>query len=406
MAHAAFSPADTAETLAPVFGVTPEALAAAEEARVNVIANRAGADVSALTDGTEAAKAKIAAKSNDWRAALLLTLTTWGTDAEGRVKHAIARNAPISWKKEIAAFRRRVKHGLMGSHLRSLTAYETERGGEKYEVPQGFLQAVRIARLLDVMGTETKETDRETKAREAEEKREADRYKAAKRFTKRPEFTAEGYEPVRLMDNDLDARHRGKIATKRTAANVGKKPRHMSRLLTDPQRRVFDRKTRTNGGVVLVDMSGSMHLEERDIDAILEAAGGATVIGYSSIGGDRANVWVIADNGHRTTQYPQYGSENAVDGSALNYAASMRRNKREPFIWVSDGRAYGKNGGFGTTCANTIHHLCTKYGVHTADNVADAVAELNRTKRGNISRPRLSPWAEDYYQHYKREGQA
>jgi len=410
MAHAAFSPMDNAQALAPFFGVAADALAVAEEARVNVLSNSAGADVTALQDGSEKNTARLAGIRNDFRAALLLTLGTWGTGAEGVVKSSLSRNAPKSWRKPLTEFRRQVRAQTRNVYamrdLSEQTAQRTDDEGNAHTVafPGGFYVAVRLAKLLasyeHAYGGGKLPTDKE--AREAETQasdvRKGD--EAARRFERKPEHTSPGsnYQDVRLMVGDLDATQRGKIAKKRIAAPTGKKPRRLSRLMTDQERRVFDRYTRTRGGVVLVDMSGSMHLADGDIDAILEAAGSATVIGYSDIGRNMANVWVIAENGQRATNYPRYGSNNGVDGSALNFAATKRQNKREPFIWVTDGRAYDKSEGFGPRTAQEIHDTCTRHGVHVADDVADAIRELQRCARGNTCQPRLSPWAEARHQ--------
>lgn len=407
MAHAAFSPMEGPEILAPLFGVSADALAAAEEARVNRLANAAGADVSALTDGTEKSAARVAALRNDYRAALLLTVSTMGTDAERHVKSALTKHAPKSWRKDLTAFRRTVKTALGHvPYIRNLTAYE--RDG--VTMPEGFLYAVHVARALENYAEHGKSlpTDKQAKAQEGKATTRArDDYAQARKFTRHPEHTAEKstYQDVRLMEPDMNTRHLGKIAKRRVAAPVGKKPRRMSRLMTDPHRRVFDRTIRTNGGVVVIDQSGSMHLAEADIDRVLAAAGGATVIGYSDIGRNLANVWVIAENGQRSTGYPRGGCNNGVDGSALNFAATKRRNKREPFIWITDGRAYDKAENFGPRASSEIHHTTKRYGIHVAENIDEAVRELQRCARGNTSPTKFSYWAESIYQEHKKNGE-
>lgn len=52
----------------------------------------------------------------------------------------------------------------------------------------------------------------------------------------------------------------GKLGRREIATNEGKYPKAFYRLVTDPYRRIFKRKTRSLGGVVVFDCSGSMGL--------------------------------------------------------------------------------------------------------------------------------------------------
>lgn len=399
MTHAAFSPVHGAGYLAPCFDVTAEALAAAEEWRVNALAQFAGVSMDHLTDETEKSTARVIALRKNWRGAILLTVQTWGTGAQSVVGRTLNKYAPPEWKQRLTQFRREMKnrgHNLY--NLRRMDAHEvTHPDGTTFTIPRGFWSSVRLAQYID---QQTSETWNPTLTREQREKaeqgearyqraaqRESAEDKAARKFRRLPQYSQKGsrYEDVRLMTGDLDERQTGKIATKRTAANVGRKPRRLSRALTDPQRRVFDKRTRAAGGVVVVDMSGSMSLSTNDVDAILAAAGGATVVGYSNIGNHKANVWVIAHNGQRATVYPSYGSNNDVDAPALRYAASLRRDKREPFIWVSDGRAYHDGGAFSLAAAKEIDTLTKRERIYNAHDAEEAVRELQRCARGNRS---------------------
>lgn len=398
MAHAAFSPVQGAGYLAPVFDVTVEALAAAEEWRVNALSEMAGVSMAHLTDETEKSSARVIALRKDWRGAVLLTVQTWGTGAQGTVGRTLNKYAPPEWKPRLTQIRRSLKRLPYPINLRNMKDWEaTHPDGTKLTVPLGFRYSVYLARMIDGETTETADPTLTKAERDAREERMA-RYakasereqaeeKAARKFRRLPEYSKKGskYEDVRLMEGDLTDRQTGKLATKRTAANVGRKPRRLSRALTDPQRRVFDKRTRTAGGVVVVDMSGSMHLSTDDVDAILKAAGGATVIGYSNIGSNKANVWVIAHNGNRATVYPSYGSNNDVDAPALRFGASLRRDKREPFIWVSDGRAYHNGGSFTIAAAKEIDEITKRERLYNASNAEEAVRELERCARGNRS---------------------
>ena len=68
--------------------------------------------------------------------------------------------------------------------------------------------------------------------------------------------------PVKLAPLPLTLTVQGAIGKKRVASQVGRNPRRISRILTDPERRIFDKKVRSGGGVVLIDCSGSMDLSK------------------------------------------------------------------------------------------------------------------------------------------------
>lgn len=404
--HAGFSPQYGADTLAPLFDVTPEALAAAEEWRVIALAERAGVSMEHLTDETEKSAARLAAIRKDWRAALILTAQTFGTGAERKVTTTITKHAPPEWKKPLMQFRRTLRSVAKPWALQSMAISEhMASDGTALKIPDGFLYSVHIARHIDAhtRSNPTKSDEkRAAEARQQQQRAEADnrRERVARnrrKFTREPQYSEKGspYEHVRLMQSDLDERQTGRLATKRTASSTGKKPRRMSRVLTDPQRRVFDKRTRTNGGVIVVDMSGSMHLDDSEVDSILKAAGGATVLGYSNVGSGYANVFLIAHNGERTAEFPEAGGNNDVDAPALRYAASLRKNKREPFIWVTDGRAYHDGGAFSIEAARELDALIRKHRIHIAPNPEQAVKELKRCARGNVSPMKHSPFIEE-----------
>lgn len=405
LTRAAFSPTAPLSQCAQVFGVTPEALEAAEEWRLIALAQFAGVSMAHLVDGTEKSEARLAALKKDWRAAILLTVRTWGTDAERAVKSTLSKDAPKEWAKPLTKFRRTLRgFGKSPYYMRSMeTLNYQDSDGNPVVMPRGFYEAASVAHLVD---RTTKPGADPTispaqRAQAARAQKETERHnateKALRKFRTLPEYSKTGsrYQDVRLMESKLEEAQTGKIATKRTAANVGKKPRRLSRALTDPQRRVFDKRTRTNGGVVVVDMSGSMRLSTDDVDAILKAAGGATVLGYSNVGSHRANVWLIAHNGHRATVYPEYGANNDVDAPALRYAASLRKNRHDPFIWVSDGRAYHDGNSFTRASAREIDDLVRKHGIHNAPDAEAAVRELQRCARGNRTYTKQSAFITD-----------
>jgi hypothetical protein len=116
--------------------------------------------------------------------------------------------------------------------------------------------------------------------------------------------------------------------------------RYPSRLLTDEKRRAFARRTTVHGGIVIIDQSGSMDIDDASLSALLRRAPDALVVGYSHRPGDNEftpNVWILADRGSVATEIPSGNIGNGVDGAVLEWALRRRQNS-EPIVWVTDGQ--------------------------------------------------------------------
>lgn len=404
MAHGAFSPVESFDVLGETFHVEPEALKVAECLRMSLIATRSHAPMLHFMDNQEKGKAQNVAKSRDYGQALYLTLYSWGTGAEKIVQNTIRKNGPEEWRKPLSQFRRDVREILRGdaSRLTGLMSYENNG----VMIPDGFMISIRIARLFGnyaknppILRTAKENTER--KNANAEQK-ESER--ALKKFQHRPEFTGKNstYDHVRLMESDLTEKHIGKLAKRRISANKGKAPRHISRMVTDSQQRIFSRKIRAHGGVVLIDQSGSMSLEREQVMAMIHSAGGATVIGYSDLGSNLANVWVHAENGRQTTTPPVGGNGNAVDASALRFAISKQTKKGEPIIWVTDGYAYDKRGNMQRRQVEELVGLVKRHGVTMAKDSDEAIAILARSARGERPRTRITGYLKECHDDYQK----
>jgi len=412
--HGAFSPVEPLANYARMFGVEVDALTVAECLRVNLIANSAGSDTEAFVDYTEEGKARRAGLGKQWRDALMITLYAHRTAHEGKVKSALSKFGPTEWRKPLQAFRKELnwqirRHAPMMSTLSALSFEYEEIDGTKrqIEMPSGFSMSIAIARMVDQnarrepeLATEGEESEK--KKREQENARRKASHHAMQKFTEHKEFTAKGshYDNVRLMDTELDTAHLGKMAKRSIPSNKGKAPRHISRMITDPNTRIFSRKIRAHGGVVLIDQSGSMSLSASDVEAILAVAGGATVLGYSDSGEHLANVWIHAKNGKRSTIAPMGGNGNGVDGSALRYAISERARTGEPIVWVTDGYAYNKAGNMGRREVTELVGLITRHGIHMVETPAQAVAILAKAARGEKPRQRVAGYVKELREHY------
>jgi hypothetical protein len=188
----------------------------------------------------------------------------------------------------------------------------------------------------------------------------------------------------------------GAIGKKRVASNVGRNPRRIQRLLTDPERRIFDKKVKAQGGVVLIDVSGSMSLSKDQVKDMMMAAPGCTVIAYSC-GWDmnEPNTFILADKGKVFGgSLPRFWHGNGNDLPAIEYAVSKRQTIGAPIIWVTDGMVYRPSGSSAydeRECAL----YAKKFNVHMEYEPDKAIEYLKGLQRGQKPNPRiLDRWEE------------
>lgn len=186
----------------------------------------------------------------------------------------------------------------------------------------------------------------------------------------------------------------GAISKKRIAMQYGKNPRRMSRLYTDPQKRIFDHTVKSPGGIVVIDGSGSMSLRTEQIKEMILAAPGCTVVIYSSSDDlerwkPEHNIFFLAENGKMVEErkYPDLFGGNGVDLPAIKWAVGKRKSRKTPVIWVTDGYVHT----LGTETLNCAL-FAQKQGVLMAQNADEAVEMLRDIKR---RRPVKSstPWS-------------
>jgi len=192
----------------------------------------------------------------------------------------------------------------------------------------------------------------------------------------------EMWEELRVAKPPLVRSVIGAIGKKRVASATGRNPRRMSRLLTDPERRIFDRTVKGAGGVVLVDTSGSMRLSADQVKEIVLHAPSALVAMYS--GGaykPKPNLWVIANKGRMVEQMPRPNGSNGMDYPALEWAVKQRQRPSSPVIWVSDGGVTGRHDAFHDDLVMECVRLCKKQGVYVVPDPDTAIDLLKRLQR-------------------------
>ncbi len=170
------------------------------------------------------------------------------------------------------------------------------------------------------------------------------RFQNGKRTLRQIVPSIDGWAPAILEKLPLVSPHTGRKGRKIVPEAYGKDIKFISREDTDPEQKIFGRYVRATGGVVIVDCSGSMSLDENDLRTIMDASAGTTVICYSDggryRGTDEPNIWLVASRGRRASALPEFPGGNGVDGPALEVGVSMRRHN-EPVIWISDTRVTG-----------------------------------------------------------------
>lgn len=217
--------------------------------------------------------------------------------------------------------------------------------------------------------------------RHAKEKRRSEAL--AKKGTKIPNADGLSDEWMELIvaKPPLELNHSGRLGRKIIACDTGKEPRFISRMVTDPDKRIFARKTRALGGVVVIDASGSMSLSEEELEAVVKASAGSTVLMYSSDMSNEStqpNCWVIARNGRRVRHLPDPPGGNGVDGPALVYASKLRTNRRVPIIWVSDGQVTGRRDMQTNNLHTDIKRISRKLRIVRVPTVHSAIKKLKQ----------------------------
>jgi len=306
--------------------VAPRALECAEEFRINSLVARLGFDVALLRDGSEKSGGRRLAESGDWSEALCFMLAVLGTGSEKEYLAGVRQVQP-TWMAGMRALRKRAR-GVVDAHC--TTSLGATRLNDD-QLPAGYANVtVVLARLL-------------TQSMEARPPITPDALRAFRRSlepgARRPatgRFAALAFDESLVMS----ARVRAGGLRRARPSTSGSTMRYPSRLLSDDLKRAFAQRTSVHGGVVIIDQSGSMDLEESALTSLLQRAPDALVVGYShrpGDGGATPNVWILANRGSVAGTCPSGNVGNGVDGPVLRWALAQRRGD-EPIIWVTDGQ--------------------------------------------------------------------
>lgn len=283
---------------------------------------------------------------------------------------------------------------IMGYHLRDIMTYinstdkRLQRSAlQSYNLVCDYLQMIspRVARRRH-----ERQSNQEREAKEAKEAKEAQN-RARREREGRPvksraiESSVDGgWELAVLAKPDLSISHTGLIGRRIRAAREGKYVRDLGRIISDPEQRVFGRKTRALGGVVVVDCSGSMSLTDEEMKAIMRSSAGCTVIAYSSGGSGsqgEPNIWLVARRGRQVRDLPAFPGGNGVDGPALEYGLSFRTHNA-PVVWISDTHVTGAHGYSQAKLRAQCLRLCRLNNIYIAPDCEQAVELLKKLQSG------------------------
>ena len=364
--HARVSPR-TIEVPDSLSYLSLDTVVAAEEFRVNMLTGFVGFPVMKhLADGSERRTGERLAESKDWNGLVHMVAATAGTKSLGDLLAGVRRGSPrwvVELRRLAGAIRRHWKAATDGGVDTNYVASTTLIDG----MPEGWQYTLDLACLIHraLKADDTDDTIPDLSSIEPK--------------TEVPGQFAE------LIELTLPRPHRvdGRIGRRKRPSNIGRTPRHIDRILTDPERRVFERRAKGNGGVVLIDQSGSMRLQSDDLWRIIEAAPGCVIIGYSHASGSDGvpNVWVLAERGQVVDSVPSGNGGNGVDGPALEFALRKRR-AGEPMIWVCDGHVTDWCDRFSIELASECARLVAINHIHQVPNVDMAVAALAKAAQG------------------------
>lgn len=149
------------------------------------------------------------------------------------------------------------------------------------------------------------------------------------------------------------------------------------RALPTSDMQCFSVARRKYGGTVLIDMSGSMGIQNAHISALLDKAPFATIAGYGGAKEtDSYGVLVLmaqdSMKGDATLARSYIGKGNVVDGPALRWLASQAA----PRIWVSDGAVTGVDDQGGPQYRADAAKVVTAANIHRIGSMVDLIAKL------------------------------
>jgi len=392
-----------------------DALIACEELRVNYLSSKLGYDMKALSDGSECSAGERVVALNDWNNAVRFAIATAGTAGHKEFIKGVRRHNKV-WANVLSDIARR---GLKQakkfdtSYSLSSTIIDTHLGGDPRFI-RGFRFTEQLGEWVDRLceaepqtpnkkekdsspsgdsdssGDESDDSDDSTDEPTSDEyKRAKERSMDAVRSIRMSDTLPPDFMEMKVSRPLLSVALSGAMGKKRVPAQSGRSPRRIHRMMTDPQRRVFDRVIRGKGGVVLIDVSGSMHLDRDDIRRIVDVAKGATVVAYSCQNFEfddegltkDDNAWVLAHRGRIIDELPDEMINSCYNGNdlpALKWAVANRDRHDTPIVWVCDGGVTGIRDESHDALSIRCVEFCLKYKITVVPDVEQCIIALTK----------------------------
>jgi hypothetical protein len=353
MVHAKISPLDWNEIPAVRF-FSHDIVMVAEECRVNHVLGRIGHDTTELSDGSEVPTAKRIVASGTWRDACIALALVLGTGSERRVVAELRKHTP--WRAGVTALRAELRQLVATLSLTRLTSHDPE-----------LHATVTIANLLQRAVGQLPPQDSSGVSAFRRSLRPGGRRGPSGRFA---ELVWSDYPNRDIHGPRSSAGWRHDV--------VGTQVHSLDRLVRDSKRQIFRARCRTSGGVVLVDQSGSMAIEESLLTEFISTHPGGILLGYSHLPGDvgnTPNIWPLALDGGACT--PRLGNVgNGVDGPALLAALSFRRHG-EVVAWVTDGQVTDSNDVASDALARECSEIVREHGVRLYRGLESVLEQSN-----------------------------
>jgi hypothetical protein len=264
---------------------------------------------------------------------------------------------------------------------------ETTETHKVLRVKPAELTALNIARQLAEY--QNAATDRRNRDRRNAAKKRAAQKKLRGNAHPDDADDLQGWYAVVPNKPPREVAHLGRLGRKRTLADTGKTPNRIANYCGDPLRRIYTRKTRGTNALVIVDCSGSMSLDTDDLDAILKACHGATVIAYSADDDSTPNTHLLAHNSRRVRDMPHFPGNNGNDAPAASWAIKHYRKHNAPVLWITDGRATGRGDQGNPELRAQCQRLAKRHGITIARTVPEALRDLAQLAAGKKPEQRL-----------------
>lgn len=272
-----------------------------------------------------------------------------------------------------------------GAHIRSCYGINSWRWKQTTEINSSDALRRRRARanykdLAKEIDRLSLQGERHIKAQEKAEQEVGESYE----YGNGKEYTdgSNRWYPLYVSKPELPLAHTGKLGRRVMYTDTGRAIKNIGRLFSDPEERIFTRKTRALGAVVVIDCSGSMSLSEKDIDDMISVSAGATVLCYSSDSRpshDNPNAYIVARKGRRVRKLPYFHGGNGVDAPALMYGIKvLRESSRQPVIWISDEMVTGIGDGGSISLREETNKIKQRYGVIVCSNADIAIRKLKQ----------------------------